>query len=160
MPRLFQTCHVTVRDVCKTWCEREGARTQTPPHTAAHERHTHITLVRWTCVGHEPERAARQDTSTTVRYTGMSTETTPGARANARDREAEYYMKFITNVENSSGFCGRLWHTCSLYRALASRGSPCAFDGRAEVGELEHQVHQARVEPVEENLAVDWARRA
>ena len=35
-----------------------------------------------------------------------------------------------------------------------------AFDGRAEVGELEHQVHQARVELVEENLAVDWARRA
>ena len=42
---------------------------------------------------------------------------------------------------------------------LRESGSP-AFDGRAEVGELEHQVHQARVEPVEENLAVDWARRA
>ena len=51
----------------------------------------------------------------------------------------------------------------ALTRALS--GSPRvaispAFDGRAEVGELEHQVHQARVEPVEENLAVDWARRA
>ena len=79
-------------------------------------------------------------------------------------REAEYYMKFITNVvvENietvrvSAVACG----THARYIGLASRGSPRAFDGRAEVGELEHQVFQARVELVEENLAVDWARRA
>ena len=92
----------------------------------------------------------------------MCRQTTPGARADARDREAKYYMKFITNVENietvrvSAVACG----THARYIGIASRGSPRAFDGRAEVGELEHQVFQARVELVEENLAVDWARRA
>ncbi len=178
MPRLFLTCHVTVRDVCKTWCERAGGRAPAadspPPHTqlTTHDRaprrrrspRQHAAESRHDCRaqrgptshrGHPPPSTVRY--YTLYRYVDRDDTWREGRCARPRGR----VLHEIHNKRRKQfGFLRPPVARHARYIGLASRGSPRAFDGRAEVGELEHQVFQARVELVEESLAVDWARRA